>query len=203
LGLPHLATHPGWSKPKFARLLASEESAAPALRAPQTPDELAHAIKALAGRLVGMGVLPDDDSVSAAESVRAAIEGLESEIQLLYARLDPAESDRLAKRLAALGASGDDAELRPLLEGQQALLRRLDQRRHDKEERRDRLRHQLVTLWMQLVEMDARLSRGAAADPELTGRVQALSRELAHVDEAMIEVERVLKPAPDRPRVTT
>jgi predicted Ser/Thr protein kinase len=203
LALPHLASHAGWSKPKFARLLASEGSETPAVRPPQTPDELARAIKELTDRLVRMGFLPDAESVSAAESVRAAIEGLESEIQLLHARFDPAEGDRLAKRLAALGASDDDAELRPLLEGQQAVLRRLDQRRHDKEARRDRLRDQLVTLWMQLLELNARLSRGAAADLELTGRVQALSRELAHVDEAMTEVEQVLKPAPDRPRVTT
>jgi hypothetical protein len=203
LALPHLASHAGWSKPRFARLLASEGSDAPTARPPQTPDELARAIKELTDRLVRMGFLPDDESVSAAESVRAAIEGLESEIQLLHARFDPAESDRLAKRLAALGASDDDAELRPLLEGQQAVLRRLDQRRHDKEARRDRLRDQLVTLWMQLLDLDARLSRGAAADPELTGRVQVLSRELAHVDEAMTEVEQVLKLAPDRPRVTT
>ena len=203
LGLPHLSSHPGWSKPKFARLLASPESEAPAAVRPQTPDELARAISELANRLVKMGYLPDRESVNAADAVRAAIEGLESEIRLLHERLDPAEGERLAQRLAALGSTEDDSELRPLLEGQLALLRRLDQRRQGKEARRNRLRDQLVTLWMQLCELDARLSRGAAADPELTGRVQVLSRELARVDEAVTEVEQMLKPASERPRVTT
>ncbi|MEX2177397.1 MAG: serine/threonine-protein kinase [Gemmatimonadaceae bacterium] len=195
LALPHLLTHPAWSKPKFARLLASETSDAPSPRPPQTLDELARAIKELTSRLVRMGFLLDDESVGAAESVHAAIDALESEIQLLHARFDPAEQDRLAARVAALGSSDDDAELRPLLEGQQAVLRRLEQRRHDKEARRDRLRDQLRTLWMQLIEMDARLARGAAADPELTGRVQALSRDLARGGDALSEVERLIAPA--------
>ena len=203
LALPHLSSHPGWSKPKFARLLAPEAGEAPAIRPPQSPGELAGAIGALANRLVKMGYLPDRESVSAADAVCAAIEGLESEIRKLHERLDPAEGERLARRLAALESTQDDAELRPLLEGQLALMRRLDQRRQSKEARRNRLRDQLVTLWMQLCELDARVSRGAAADPELTGRVQLLSRELGRVDEAVTEVEQVLKPVSERPRVTT
>jgi hypothetical protein len=196
LRLPHLANAQEWSKPKYARLLAQETSDQPARRSPQTPDDLARAIRSLATRLVQTGLLPDDDSAQAAESVRAAIAALEEEIEHLHAELDPAEGERLAKRIAALGTSDDDVELRTMLEGQLALVRRLDQRRHDKETRRDRLRDQLATLWMHLLELDARRTRGAAADPELTGRVRALSSELGHLRDAMSEVSLILKPGP-------
>lgn len=69
---------------------------------------------------------------------------------------------------------------------------RLDERRRDKEARRDRLRDQLMTLWMQLLDMDARASRGSPVDPELTGQVRALSRDLARVGDGLVEAERVL-----------
>ena len=199
LGLPHLASHSAWSKPKFARLLAGSPADADAPRAPQTPDELARGIRSFATRLARAGLLPDDGAVAAAESVRDAIGALEGEIQRLHRELDPADGERLAHRLASLGDGGneddeDDIELRRLLEGQQALMRRLEQRRQEKEARRDRLRDQLMTLWMYLLDLDGRMTRGVAADPELTGRVRALTSELRHLGEAMTEVERMLEP---------
>jgi hypothetical protein len=193
LGLPHRANDPGWAKPKFARLLAAEGSGAPALRAPQSPEELTRAIASMAKRLVSLGLLTDDECVRAAEAVRAAITALEREIQRLYSDLDPAEGERLARRLASLGTSEDDVEVRKLLEGQQQLMQRLEQRRRDKETRRDRLRDQLLTLWMHLLELDGRVTRGAAADPELTGRVRSLSQQLGQLDEAMSEVSLMLQ----------
>lgn len=195
IGLPHQASHPGWTKAKFARLLGAEVET-PAFRSPQTPSELADAINQLVPRLVKAGMLPDDESVQAAGAVRAAIAGLEEEIQRLHAELDPADGERLAKRIAALGASEDDVELRRLLEGQQGLWQRLEQRQRDKEARRDRLRDQLKSLWMHLLELDGRVTRGAAADPDLTSRVRVLSRDLSHLGDAMSEVERILRPAP-------
>jgi hypothetical protein len=195
IGLPHLASHPGWLKPRFARLIGPGGATA-VTAPPQSPDELVRAIQTLATRLVRSGYLPDDESIAAAQAVRAAILALEAEIQRMHADLDPAESERLQRRLATLGSSQDDQELRRLLEGQQDLLRKLEQRRQEKEARRDRLRDQLVSLWMHLLELDGRFTRGAAADPELTGRVQALSRELGQLGQAMAEVEQLLEPGP-------
>jgi hypothetical protein len=199
--LPNVASDPGWRNPQFARILAAASTAAGASRAPQTPAELAAAITALNKRLREVGFLPDDECVLAAESARAAIEALESEVQQLHQDLEPEEGPRLERRLAALRAGAGDPELRRLLEGQQAVLRRLEQQRQEKESRRDRLRDQLVTLWMQLVELNARAARGAQ-DPELTGQVRSLSTALARAGDAVVEVEQSLLPAP-RSRVTT
>ncbi len=193
LGTPHLADDAGWVKPKFARLLGVEMETA-TMRAPQSPEDLMRSIRSLASRLVRSGFLPDDESARAAESVRRAIEGLEGEIARLHQDLDPLESEKLDRRLAALTSSEEDAELRHLLEGQHAVLQRLERRRQEKEARRDRLRDQLVSLYMHLLELDGRLTRGAAADPELTGRVRALTSELGHLGEAMSEVDRLLLP---------
>ena len=193
LKTPHLADDPGWNKPKFARLLGAETDAR-AVRAPQSPEDLVRTIRALTSRLVRSGVLPDDESARAAESVLAAINALEGEISRLHQDLDPVEIEKLGRRLSTLASSGEDAELRSLLEGQQAVLRRLEQRRQEKEARRDRLRDQLVSLYMQLLDLDGRLTRGAAADPELTSRVRVLTSELGHLGEGMSEVERLLTP---------
>ena len=193
LKTPHLSDDPGWNKPKFARLLGAEADTR-AVRAPQSPEDLVRAIRPLTSRLVRSGVLPDDESARAAESVLAAINALEGEISRLHQDLDPVEIEKLDRRLSTLASSGEDAELRSLLEGQQAVLRRLEQRRQEKEARRDRLRDQLVSLYMQLLELDGRLTRGAAADPELTSRVRVLTSALGHLGEGMSEVERLLMP---------
>jgi hypothetical protein len=198
--LANIASDPAWRNPHFARILLPASAATGVSRAPQTPTELADAIIELNGRLLDAGFLPDDECVQAAQSARAAIEALESEVQQLHRDLDPEEGPRLERRLAALGGAGDP-ELRHLLEGQQAVLRRLEQQRQEKESRRDRLRDQLVTLWMQLVELNARAARGAQ-DPELTGRVRVLSSALARGGEALVEVEQSLL-FPQRSRVTT
>jgi chromosome segregation ATPase len=94
--------------------------------------------------------------------------------------------------LAALGSGDDDVELRRLLESQRAVWQRLEAKRQEKEARRDRLRDQLMTLWMQLLELDARVTRGSRMEPELTGQVRALSRDLAHAGDALTQVERLI-----------
>jgi hypothetical protein len=193
LGMPHLATDAGWNKPKFARLLGAETESR-AIRASQSPEELVQSIRPLSSRLVRAGVLQDDESVRAAEAVVAAIGALEGEISRLHQDLDPVEVEKLDRRLAALTSSEEDDELRRLIEGQQAMLGRLEQRRQQKEARRDRLRDQLLSLYMQLLELDGRLTRGDAADPELTSRVRVLASELGHIGEGMSEVERLLAP---------
>jgi chromosome segregation ATPase len=200
--LPNSASHPGWRNPLYARLLAPERELA--TRTPRTPAELARAIAELSDRLRRGGLLPDNESALAAESVRFAIETLEAEVQRLHRDLDPAESERLDRRLAALGTSAEDDELRRLLEAQRAVWSRLQQRRQEKEARRDRLRDQLVTLWMQLLELDARATRGSPVDVELTGRVRALCGELAQTGDALTEAERLIAPpAPTDPLVTS
>lgn len=197
LGLPQRSDHPGWAKPKFARLLAPETAETPAPRVPQTPMELESAIRRLSKRLHLSGLLPEDGSVQAAVAVRAAIEALEADVQQLHQDLDPAESERLERRLAALKPN-DDPELRKLLESQRAVIQRLRDRRQEKEARRDRLRASLTALWMQLVELNARVERGAPVDPELTGSVRALSADLTRTGDALTDVERMLPSSADR-----
>jgi hypothetical protein len=133
LGASHLSSSHTWTKPKFARLLASESPELPAGQAPRSPEELVVAIKSLAGRLRTAGLLPDDETISAAGAVRDGIAALEAEIERLNAELDPLEGERIARRLARLGNSEDDSELRGMLEGQLALLKRLEERVRNKE----------------------------------------------------------------------
>jgi len=190
LRAPHLAGASVWNKPKFARLLA-ETPSTESVSTPKTPNELAAAIAALSQRLRAGGLLPDDDCAGAARSVVTAIAALDEEIRRLAGDVDPAEGDRLERRLANAGA---DVELRSLLESQRELWRRLQQRLEAKQGRRERLRDQLVTLWMQLFELDARVTRGVPVDPELTGQVRALGREVARAGEALSEVERLTAP---------
>ena len=191
--LPNSASVAEWRNPQFARLLAPETAGEVEAPAPRSPAELAQAIAALSDRLRPTGLLPDDESAHAAQAVKAAIDALEAEIQRLHQELDPAESERLDRKLAALG-SGDE-DLRRLLEGQRSLLQRLEERRREKESRRNRLHDQLRTLWMQLLDLDARVSGGTAVDPELTGQVRALSRDLAHAKHGLDETERLIAPA--------
>ena len=145
----------------------------------------------MSAKLLRSGLLPDDESAAAARAVRVAIDALEREIVRLNQEVDPTEWERLARRLASLGDGDEDAELRRLLESQRAVWNRLDERRREKEAKRDRLRDQLMTLWMQLLDLDGRASRGAV-DPELTAQVRVLSRDLARAGEALAEVERVI-----------
>ena len=190
--LPNVASHPKWKNPQFSRLLAPESQDASESRRPRTPAELVSAIEELSARLQRGGLLPDDECALAAQSVKTAIDALVAEVVRLNQELDPAERERLDRRTAALGDGDEDAELRGLLESQRAVWRRLDQRRQEKEARRDRLRDQLMTLWMQLLDLDARVMRGSPVDPQLTGQVRALSQDLAHAGDALAETERWL-----------
>ena len=199
-GLPNVASHPKWKNPMFARLLAPVSETARAT--PRTPEDYVRGIEALNAKLHRSGLLPDDECASAARSVKAAIDALEMEVIRLNQELDPTEGERISRRIASLGSGQEDAELRRLLESQRAVWTRLDERRRDKEARRDRLRDQLMTLWMQLLDMDARASRGSPVDPELTGQVRALSQDLARASEGLAEAERVLA-RPESERVPT
>lgn len=199
-GLPNVASHPKWKNPMFARLLAAAPDATRAT--PRTPEDYVRGIEDINPKLVRAGLLPDDDCVSAAHAVKAAIDALELEVVRLNQELDPAEGERLARRIASLGSGPEDAELRRLLESQRAVWQRLDERRRDKEARRDRLRDQLMTLWMQLLDIDARASRGSPVSPELTGQLRALSQDLARAGDGLAEAERVLR-RPDPGRVPT
>lgn len=190
-GLPNIASHPKWKNPMFARLLAPVAEGGPEV--PRTPDDYVRSIDALSTKLLRAGLLPDDESATAARAVKAAIEALERDVIRLNEEVNPIESERLSRRLAALDDGSEDAELRQLLESQRAVWTRLDERRRMKEAKRDRLRDQLMTLWMQLLDLDARGARGTV-DPELTAQVRVLSRDLSRVGDAVDEVERLVAP---------
>ena len=194
--LPNISSHPRWKNPMFARVLGPAPENTPPV--PRTPDDYVRGIEELNAKLLRTGLLPDDESAAAARAVKLAIDALEREVVRLNQEVDPAEWERLSRRLAALGDGGEDAELRRLLESQRAVWSRLDERQREKEAKRDRLRDQLMTLWMQLLDLDARASRGAV-DPELTAQVRVLSRDLARAGDALAEVERVIAPSgPER-----
>ena len=84
--------------------------------------------------------------------------------------------------------------MRRLLEGQRAVWQRLEQRAREKEQRRDRLHDQLRMLWMQMVELDVQVARGSQPDPEITGSMRALCKELEQAGEALMEAEALVAP---------
>ena len=191
----HLASDAVWSKPRFARLLdgaapGDGSAARPAI--PRSPDELLRAIVELSARVDGTGLLPHGESATAARNVCTAIDALDDEIRRLSSEIDPAELARVERRLASVG---DDADLRRLLENQRELWQRLQSRLQTQQARRERMHDQLATLWMQLLELDARITRGAPADLALTGELRALCGEIARAGAALSDVEKLMLPA--------
>ena len=124
------------------------------------------------------------DDVRAANSARTEIA---REMERLRREIDPEEVGRLDRRIAGLGGERD-AELRALLEGQRALLARLEARIASLGAQKLRLDEQLRMLHQQLVELRAR-----DADPhaEITARIRAANEELRRLSEAWSEAERV------------
>ena len=133
-------------------------------------------------------VLPDDQSARAARSAASAARTLEQEVGRLRRELDPAEEARIERRLASLG-SGDE-DLRRLFEGQQAMIRRLEERVREKEARREAVAAQLGSLWIQMVQLDAHISRGGSSDPGLTSSIRELIVHLSRLGETLGEGDR-------------
>jgi predicted Ser/Thr protein kinase len=176
---------PRWRQERYARSLAPVAPGRTIAGAGATGN--AEALDAIVRELGAASVaLPPAlrDDVRAANSARTEIA---LEMERLRREVDPEEVGRLDRRIAALGGERD-AELRGLLEGQRALLARLEARIAMLGAQKLRLDEQLRLLHQQLVELRAR-----DADPheEITARIRAANSELRRLSEAWSEAERI------------
>jgi hypothetical protein len=117
---------PFWSKPSIVRLLEKATSVPPV--APSNPVELLQAIRMLAAGLSGPAKTAAARAVATAEAATAAIGSLDDEIATLMRTSDPAERERLHRKLEAVGSGDVTArlEIRELLEQQLAVVSALD-----------------------------------------------------------------------------
>jgi predicted Ser/Thr protein kinase len=174
-----------WRNPTIATLLLPPSGRAGVLpaREPQSPGELASAIREVIGQL------PADTRAAvsqAAETARAVLDlvaTLDAELTNLARDADPKELEAVELKLQALGTEAADEgemrrEKRALLVHQRELQHRLNQRLAAVNDRRARLLDLLRTMWLQLANLRAEAARDAVEVTEVSGRVKALCIEI-------------------------
>ncbi len=178
-----------WRQDRYARLLSPETTTS---RPPADVTGRRDAIEQLVRELQGTNVLLPEgllDAVRAADTAAADIMG---EIQRLRVDVDPDEIAKIDRRIAALGASPRDADVRNLLQAQRDLMSKLETRHEGLTAHKTRLDEQLRLLHRQLLEMRA---RGAESHAEITGQIRAVNDELRRLGEGWSDAERLTTPA--------
>lgn len=173
-----------WSRPDVARFLTPQGHDGTGGKVdPTSARDLASAITAAVTGLGGVSGLAGQRAREAVQRIQASLVGLDAEIASLSAGADSSEAERLAARIAALGAphTGEGeakAQMRDLLEKQLALLRGVDSRVEALKVRRGRQLDLLRALWQQ-----AQVLGSAGVDPSrtrgATERIHALCAEVA------------------------
>ena len=184
-----------WERPSIAALLSNADSLSSAR--PTTGDEMADAVRALASELPASADSIATEAADAARDLASALRELEARIGEFAQQADVAEQRRLEGRIAALGTERRDEpdvarQMRTLLQGQLALFAQLDSRRERLEARRDALREQLRTLWLQMMNYRAQATAQSGDISELTGRLRALCQSIERRASAIEETERLL-----------
>jgi hypothetical protein len=174
-----------WTRPHIATLLRAPEARRGAAGgAARDPRQLVREIEALAAA-ADPGPHADiyKEAAHAARTIHAGIQQFEAELAQLIRDADPRERDRIQGSLDALGAAATrespaKAQMRELLARQLQIFRDMDARREQMSVRRDRLHEQLRTLALELARLRASTSADAAASAGITGRIQAVCREI-------------------------
>jgi predicted Ser/Thr protein kinase len=175
-----------WTKPEVVSLLLPGGTAS-SRAVPSSPGELVSAITAAAEGLSGGARTAGGRARQAAQRIQTMLGQLDAEITSLSSGADPAEPERLAAKIASLGAAqaGEGeakSQMRELLEKQLALLRGVESRLEGLKARRSRQLDLLRALWQQ-----AQALASAGADPSRTSgatdRIDALCAEITdHAD---------------------
>ena len=185
-----------WNRPDVAPLLQAR--AAP-VSVPRTHHELVEGIAR------DVALLPDAQregvrmAPEAARELARLVTVLDGEIAELAKHADPGERERLEQRIAAMPPLDDEPvarrEVRELVAGQLQLLDRLELRRREVGDERERLLALLRTLWHQVASLRADADRDARGVADITGRVQAICDEVSRQRGAV----RALPVAPTTP----
>ena len=184
-----------WNLPRlraaFPPAHAPARGAAP--NEPQTVDELVQSIEQLGGMLRETHPELSADAVNAARDLRDALQRLEREIARLAKDDDPAELERVNRKLVLLDESSADAgqesnEMRRLLAGQRELLLALRARHAAAVDRRARLLESLRTLWLQLALLRSQQADDALSAAGITDQIREICREVDRQRTATSEV---------------
>ena len=183
-GLRNSADRAFWSRPEFAALLLpAGEVSVRGRAAPTSARDLASAISTAVSGLTGESHDLGLSARDAALNLAGAIGVMDGEIASLEGSADPAEAERLAAKITALGpASASEGEgkgqMRDLFQKQLDLLRGFESRLEGLKARRARQLELLRALWRQAVDLktamdDPGKNRGA------TDRIRTLCAEIA------------------------
>lgn len=162
-----------WSKPEVAVFLLPDEP--DRSQEPTAARDLASAINTAVSRWTGDSASVGAIARAAAASLSAGLTKLDQEIASLGEVPDPAEIDRLAAKIQALGPphggeGGAKTQMRDLLQKQIELHRGVDARIEKLKAQRSRQHDLLRALWQQALAL-----RAAASDP---GRLHQSSERL-------------------------
>ena len=187
-----------WRHPDFAALLLPRAGRGAATRPaePRSPEGYAQAISDLVRQLPSGTEATVSEAADAARQLLGTVAALDAELAKLAQDADPKELEAVEAKLRALGSEAADEgearrQKRTLLAGQRDLLRQLDQRLAEVNERRARLLDMLRTMWLQLANLRAEAAHDTLAVTEISGKIKALCAEIdAHVQAAeMVRLE--------------
>src|SRR5262249_3374173 len=164
-----------WSRPHIAAILAPAPRAEAARRTDSPYEQLQSILRnaaGLAGPLRPLGAR----AAIGARQLLVSIEHADRQVADLARSLDPGEEERLADKVAALGAAS--TEVRQLLEKQLELVRALKARIEEGREERQRRVEMLRTLALHVTSLRTRASQAPAEVPSLSERVGTLCDEI-------------------------
>jgi hypothetical protein len=182
--------NPFWERPDVAPLLAPETVAHDRAAQSGTPADLFSQIESLAAELPEGLAQAANDAVRAGRDVARFLDRADQDLKALDRDIDPAERDRVAEKIAALG--GMQSPMRDLLSQQLRLHDELDQRRRRLLDDRARGVALLRRVHLELSRSRAELARGESSVATLSGQIRAACDDLLREREAQTEVEQLL-----------
>jgi aminoglycoside phosphotransferase (APT) family kinase protein len=180
-----------WSRPEVAALLAGKEES------PEIPTEPLKELERIA-RMAGSSAHAAiyREAVAAARVLHEALAGVDEELAQLFREANPAERARIKESLDALGADGgspEKSQMRILLRQQLELFERLDARKEEVRDRRNRMMEQLRALALNVAHLRAEEANAARATT-LSERIHTLCEGIGYRASAIRETEELITP---------
>jgi hypothetical protein len=180
-----------WDRPDVAPLLASDAAVSVRPTDSGSAQDLLRQIEILAAEFPGPLARAARDAADAGADVARFLEHADGELKALDRDVDPAERDRVAEKIAALGTA--PSPMRQLLSQQLSLHDELEERRRRLLDDRARGMALLRRVHLELTRSRAELAAGASSVETLSGQIRAACDDLLREREAHTEVEKLLE----------
>ena len=184
-----------WSRPDIAPLLVDDSGAAVPLHGVR---DYAADIQRILAELPEPVRTAVGDAGPAARALAQGIAAMDAELAELSRHADEAERARLEKKLDGVAPHEGEPEsrrqMRELIEQQLGLMHRLDVRRRELSDGRDRHLMLVRNLWQQVASLRADARRDSRGVEQITGRVRALCEEAMRQRSARAAVASTLAP---------